>query len=72
MIILWIRKKKTDKEKEIEKRENQSFHVHDDIMKRFRLAHPDVNVVNARDILTADGNLLAPIQQVKLTEHVQN
>jgi hypothetical protein len=41
-------------------------------MKRFRLAHPDVNMVSARDILTPEGNLLAPIQQVKLASHIQN
>jgi len=72
MIILWIRKKNTDEPTAIEKKEDQSFHKHDDIMKRFRFAHPDVNIVSTRDILTAEGNLLAPIQQVKLTDHVQN
>lgn len=72
MIILWIRKKKTDELKEIVPREDRSFHQHDDIMKRFRLAHPDVNMVSARDILTTEGNVLAPIQRVKLTDHMQN
>jgi len=41
-------------------------------MKQFRLAHPDTNVINAKDIITADGNLLAPVDSVKLNEHVQN
>jgi hypothetical protein len=72
MIILWIRKKKADEQKVTEKKEEQSFHKHDDIMKRFCLAHPDVNLVSARDILTSEGNLLAPIQRVKLTDHGQN
>jgi hypothetical protein len=72
MIILWIRKNKADELKGIDKKEDQSFHKHDDIMKRFRLAHPDVNIVNTRDILMPEGNLLVPIQQVKLTDHVQN
>ena len=72
MIILWIRKKKTEEQKGTENRESQSFDTHDDIMKRFRLAHPDLNIVNAKDILTSEGNILAPIQQVKLAEHAQN
>jgi predicted nucleic acid-binding OB-fold protein len=72
MIILWIRKKKADEQNVIEKRESRSFNEHDDIMKRFRLAHPDMNMVNSRDILTTDGNLLAPIQQVKLAKNMQN
>jgi len=72
MLILWIRKKKTDQLKEPEKQEEQSFEEHDNIMKRFRLAHPDVNLINTRDILTAEGNVLAPIRQVKLSNHVQN
>jgi hypothetical protein len=72
MIILWIRKKNADESKAAEKKEDQSFHKHDDIMKRFRFAHPDVNVVSTRDILTAEGNLLTPIQPVKLSDHMQN
>jgi hypothetical protein len=72
MIILWIRKKKTDAQKVTMPKEDRSFHEHDDIMKRFRLAHPDVSMVSARDILTPEGNLLAPIQQVKLASHIQN
>jgi hypothetical protein len=72
MIILWIRKKKAEEQNATEKRESQSFQEHDDIMKRFRLAHPDLNIANTKDILTAEGSVLAPIQQVKLAEHVQN
>jgi hypothetical protein len=72
MLILWIRKKKADALKGTERADDLSFAEHDDIMKRFRLAHPDVNVVSARDILTSEGALLAPIQQVKLANHAQN
>ncbi len=72
MIILWIRKKKTEGQNGLVKDNKESFHKHDEIMKQFRLAHPDTNVINARDIVTADGNLLAPVDKVKLTEHVQN
>jgi len=72
MIILWIRKKKTEEPGSKAKKEKESFQKHDEVMKQFRLAHPDTNVLNAKDIMTADGNLLAPVQDVKLTEHVQN
>ena len=72
MIILWIRKKKVDKTKGTDKQENQSFQVHDDIMKRFRLEHEDLNILNSKDIFAGDENLLAPIQQVKLPENIQN
>jgi len=72
MIILWIRKKKTEEKSGLAKDNKESFQKHDDIMKQFRLAHPDANVINAKDIMTADGNLLAPVEKVKLTEHVQN
>jgi hypothetical protein len=72
MIILWIRKKRSEAQDGTEGREKPSFEEHDDIMKRFRLAHPDVNIVASKDIVTADGNLLAPIHKVKLTAHAQN
>jgi hypothetical protein len=72
MIILWIRKKNADEQKSNGKKEAQSFQEHDDIMKRFRFAHPDMNIVSTRDILTAEGTLLAPLQPVKLTDHQQN
>ena len=72
MIILWIRRKKSGMSTGIDKRENQSFQIHDDIMKRFRLEHQDTDMLNPKDILAGEENLLAPIQQVKLTENIQN
>ncbi|MFA5308872.1 MAG: hypothetical protein WC370_05210 [Dehalococcoidales bacterium] len=69
MIILWIRKKNADNAKA---KDDESFKKHDDIMKRFRLAHPDLNIISSRDILTAEGSLLAPIDRIKLADHVQN
>ncbi|MBN1692489.1 MAG: hypothetical protein JW845_02930 [Dehalococcoidales bacterium] len=72
MIILWIRKRKTDKHNLTEKKDTRDFQEHDDIMKRFRLEHQDVNIIEPQDILAGDENLLAPIQQVKLSENIQN
>jgi hypothetical protein len=70
MIILWIRKHKTDKDNSV--REAESFKEHDDVMKRFRLAHRDITSTSSREIVTNEGNLLAPVHQVKLAENVQN
>jgi hypothetical protein len=70
MIILWIRKSKDDK-KGIT-REPESFQEHDDIMKRFRLQHPDITSTSSRDVVTSEGNLLAPVHHVKLAENIQN
>jgi len=72
MIILWIRKNKADLKKSITNGGIESFQEHDDVMKKFRLAHPDVNVAAARDIVTSEGNLLAPVHMVKLAENIQN
>lgn len=72
MIILWIRKKKTEGQNGLARDSKESFQKHDDVMKQFRLDHTDTNVINAKDIITADGNLLAPVDKVKLTKHVQN
>jgi len=72
MIILWIRKKNNDELDVPAKNNKESFKQHDEVMKQFRLAHPDTAIINARDIMTADGNVLAPVDKVKLTEHIQN
>ena len=70
MIILWIRKNQAEKQNLAE--QQMSFQEHDDIMKRFRMAHPDINLSNSQDIATPEGNLLAPVHQVKLAANIQN
>ena len=72
MIILWIRKTRKDKQKKSLKEEKGSFQEHDEMMKKFRLGHPELEAMNDKDILTGDGNLLTLVNQVKLAEHVQN
>lgn len=71
MIILWIRKTK-DAKNNTGFGAGESFREHDDIMKRFRLAHPDINLTGSRDVITPEGNLLAPVHRVKLAENIQN
>ena len=70
MIILWIRKNKAEKLNSFN--DAGSFQEHDDVMKRFRMAHPDVNMVASQDIMTEEGALLAPVHHVKLAENIQN
>jgi hypothetical protein len=74
MIILWVRKRKTEKQKHASKNDVDSFQKHDEIMKKFRLSHPEpeVKITSAGNILTSDGNLLAPIYKVRLGENVKN
>ena len=70
MIILWIKKRKPDKQPS--KSDKESFREHDEMMKQFRHTHPELNVINSKDIMTADGNLLAPVQKVILNENTHN
>ncbi len=72
MIILWIQKMKKDSPHNKSKKDSISFQEHDDLMKQFRTTHPDLDIIGVNDILTTDGNLLAPVQSIKLREHVQN
>jgi hypothetical protein len=72
MIILWIRKSKKDKQEQAVKDEQQSFKEHDEVMKKFREAHKELDVISDKDILTGDGNLLAPVHKIRLSDHVQN
>jgi hypothetical protein len=70
MIILWIRK--TRKEKQEKETKSESFLTHDEKMRKFRLDHPDIGIVTDKDIITGDGNLLAPVHSVRLDKHAQN
>ena len=72
MLILWIRKSKTGEQNCPQKNDQASFLKHAEDMKRFRLSHPEIETTNPRDIMTADGNILAAVEKVKLTKHVQN
>jgi hypothetical protein len=72
MIILWIRKNKEDKQAHGLKDKKESFKEHDEVMRKFRQAHRELDVISDQDILTGDGNLLAPVRQVKLSEYAQN
>jgi hypothetical protein len=72
MIILWIRKSKKDKQNQSLKDEKESFQAHDEVMRKFRQAHQELDIISDKDILTGDGNLLAPVRKVKLSDHAQN
>ncbi len=74
MIILWVRKRKAEAQKDSSANDKETFQEHDEIMKKFRLAHPDreVKIVAAKDIISADGNLLAPVDPVKLDKNKNN
>jgi hypothetical protein len=72
MIILWIRKSKADGQKINDKKDRRTFQEHDDIMKKFRMSHPDLDFVEVDDIITPDGNCLAPVYDVKLSANIQN
>ena len=72
MLILWIRKSKTDEQTYPDKYDEDSFQQHNEDMKRFRLAHSRIDSTGSRDIMTTDGALLAPVQAVKLAKNSQN
>jgi hypothetical protein len=72
MIILWIRKSKKDKQDKTTQEVEDSFRAHNEAMKKFRQEHQNIELITDKDILTGDGNLLAPVQKVKLHNHVQN
>lgn len=72
MLILWIRRKKTDQKNNPGKDKKQLFLNHDEYMKKFRALHPNTDALSADDILARDGNSLVPVHQVKLNENIQN
>ena len=72
MLILWIRKSKTGERTDPPKNDKDSFQKHNEDMKRFHLSHPKMEPTSPSDIMIADGDILAAVQKVKLTKHVQN
>ena len=72
MLIVWIRKRKTKEQKDSSEENKKLFTDHSEDMKKFRLAHSDMNIMSAADILTSDGDILAPVNNVKLSENAHN
>jgi hypothetical protein len=74
LIILWVRKRKAEEEKDPSKNDRESFQKHDEIMKKFRTTHPEreVKIVTTKDLINSSGNLMAPVDAVKLGKNRQN
>ncbi len=74
MIILWVRKRKDEEGKDPSQNDQESFQKHDEIMKKFRIAHPEreVKIVTPKDLINTGDNLLAPVDPVKLENNRQN
>ncbi len=72
MLIFWIKKRKKDDEKGPWTSQKDGAHKHDEAMKKFRLDHPEMDVVSSKDIITADGDVWAPVQNIRITEHMKN
>lgn len=72
MLILWIRKTKEGELSRPPKKTKDSLKKHNEDMKNFHLAHPKIETTSSRDIRTPDGDILAAVQNVKLTRHTQN
>ena len=72
MLIVWIRKRKTREPKDSTEENKKLFVEHSEDMKKFRLAHSNMNIMSANDILTSDGDILAPVNHVKLAENAHN
>jgi hypothetical protein len=72
MFILWIRKKKADRQDGAAKQATRLSQKQEDAIQQFRLEHPDIAVGSASDIVTGDGNLLATVEEVTLWPNIQN
>jgi hypothetical protein len=71
---LWVRKKKAEEEKSQTQSDEESFREHDEIMEKFRTAHPnrEVKIVAPRDLIKTNGNLLAPVDATTVGKNRQN
>jgi hypothetical protein len=69
MLILFITKK-TNHETAVNSSED--FARHNEAVKQFRLSHPALSTSRARDIVTEEGALLAPVYGVRLDANTKN
>jgi hypothetical protein len=74
LIILWVRKGKSEDEKDPSPNDKESCQKHDEIMTKFRTAHPEreLKIVAPKDLINTGGNLLVPVDAVKLGRNRQN
>jgi hypothetical protein len=74
LIILWVSKGKDEEEKGPSPNDRESFQKHDETMKKFRTAHPEreLKITAPKDLINNSGNLLVPIDAVKLGRNRQN
>jgi hypothetical protein len=74
LIILWVSKGKGKEDKDPSPNDRESFQKHDEIMKKFRTAHPEreLRIVAPKDLIKTGGNLLVPVDVVKLGRNRQN
>jgi len=71
MLILWITRKNRQQLPPTDAA-GEAFQQHNGAMEKFRRAHPALNIVNARDIVLANGALLAPVDGVRLDDNSRN
>jgi len=72
MFILWIRRSDKNKRDNQDLNRPENMKNHNEEMKRFRATHQHIDMGPARDIVTADGDLLAPIRTIRLSPNVCN
>ena len=72
MFILWIKKRKADKNNNCDSSETSLFQSHDEEMKKFHAGHPDTYTLTEDDVLFAEDNSLLPVHKVKLADNIQN
>ncbi len=55
-----------------QKKDGDYFQKHNECMRQFRLAHPEVETTGSKNVRTADRLILVPMQKVRLAKYSQN
>ena len=73
MIILWIGKGNNDKSSQSNKENDKAaFQMHDESIRKFRLAHLKVEEAESKALRVIDNQALAPLQKVGLCQYARN
>jgi len=73
MIVLWIRRGDNDKSSQANnEKDKATFQMHDESIRKFRLAHPRIEEAESKALRVVDNQALAPLQKVAPCQYAQN
>ena len=72
MLILWIQRSNNGERPNNHEVDKESQSQHNEDMKKFSINHPEIETAHPDDIISSDGQILAPVHMARLSKNSQN